>query len=82
MAEKFKSYRFWIAFLSAIVLVVQNLAKQMGFEVSDEVALSVANSICSLLVFVGIIDKPAKKGAVPEEENDVNAEFDDEGDKT
>lgn len=55
--NKFRTYAFWIALSSAVVILVQSLGKLFGFEVESDTIENVIMSICGVLVVLGIITK-------------------------
>lgn len=59
LKQKFKNYGFWMSLTAAIILVLQTLGKNIGFSVNDEAITSIVNSICGVLIVLGIISNPA-----------------------
>ena len=55
--NRFKTYAFWVALSSAIVILIQNLGKLFGFEIESGIIENVIMSICRILVVLGIVSK-------------------------
>lgn len=55
--KKFKTYAFWVALSSAIVILMQSLGKLFGFEIESVLVENVIMSICGILVVLGIVTK-------------------------
>ena len=55
--NKFKTYAFWLALSSAIVILVQSVGKLFGFEIESSLIENVIMSICGVLVVLGIVTK-------------------------
>lgn len=72
MSSKYRSYKFWLAILGAVLIIVQNIFKANGVVITDEVGFNIINAICGVLVFLGVIDKP--KNNTENTENPENAE--------
>lgn len=53
--SKFKKYSFWVALMSAVVLLIENLSAIFGFEFNKSIFESVFLSVCGILVVLGII---------------------------
>lgn len=54
LKERMKNIGFWVSLMSSIVLILG----AFGVEIGDEVANSVINGVCSLLVVFGIVSDP------------------------
>lgn len=57
--KKFKTYAFWVALSSAVVILLQSLGKLFGFEIESSIIENVIMSICGVLVVLGIVTKPS-----------------------
>lgn len=57
MNSKFKSFKFWMGLSSAVLLLLQSVAKPLGLEVSEDVYMSVVNAVLSVFVVLGIVVK-------------------------
>lgn len=57
MKEKLKSYSFWIAIASSIMLLLQSLGTKIDLPFMD----SVLNAFLGIFVALGLLDKPLKK---------------------
>lgn len=55
MNNRFKTYAFWVALSSAVVVLVQSLGKLFGFEIESSVVENVIMSICGVLIVLGIV---------------------------
>lgn len=55
MIERIKSTGFWAGLIGAVFLILG----AFGVEIGDEVASTVINSVCSVLIMLGIVS-PAK----------------------
>lgn len=58
MKNKLKSYSFWIAIASSVMIFLQTLGTQIDIPHMD----SVINAFLGIFVVLGIIDKPSKLG--------------------
>ena len=63
---RFKNKTFWIAFLPALLLLVQVVAAVFGFtldlgELGDRL-LDVVNALFAVLVLLGVVADPTTKG--------------------
>ena len=56
MSERIKSMSFWAGLIGAVFLILS----AFGVEIGDEVASTVINGVCSVLIMLGIIVPPAK----------------------
>lgn len=59
--DKFKTYAFWVALSSAIVILVQSLGNLFGFKIESSTIENVIMSICGVLVVLGIVTKTPDK---------------------
>ena len=55
--NKIKTYAFWMALSSAMVILVQSVGKLFGFEIDGGTIENVIMSICGVLVVLGIVTK-------------------------
>ncbi len=58
LAERIKTYNFWVSLSSAIFLIIKVLGTQIGFNVDESLFSDLITSICSILVILGIIVPP------------------------
>ena len=75
--NKFKTYAFWLALSSAVVILVQSFGKLFGFEVESSTIENVIMSICGVLVVLGIVSKSGStenNDEVEKENNKANDE--------
>ena len=73
--NKFKTYAFWLALSSAVVILIQSVGKLFGFEIDSVLIENVVMSICGVLVVLGIItktDTQEKEIKVIEEESSTD----------
>ena len=54
---KVRTYTFWIALSSAVVILAESVAKLFGFEIESDLIENVIMSICGVLVVLGIVTK-------------------------
>jgi uncharacterized membrane protein len=78
MKNKFKSYTFWMSLAGAFILILQNLGLAFGFAVNEEVIMNIINSVCGVLVLLGIINNPAKNKTKSEVSDEPGAEVKEE----
>ena len=70
--NRFKTYAFWLALSSAVVILVQSLGKLFGFEIESSTIENVIMSICGVLVVLGIVTKKSNSETSEEVEEEVN----------
>ena len=58
--KKFRSYSFWVSLTSAILILLQSIAKIFGFEIENDLIENFIMSICGVLVVFGIVVAPNK----------------------
>ncbi len=61
---RFKHGPFLVALFSAFLLLVQQVAKSFGYELTEEIteqATAIFNSILTLLVLIGVVSDPTTK---------------------
>ncbi len=58
MKNKIKSYGFWTALASAVVVLVNALGQMFGFSVDNEIITNVIMAIAGLLVVLGVVTMP------------------------
>lgn len=61
MKQKLKSYTFWVALVSAIILVIEEVCKLFGWGVDVGIIENIMLSICGVFVVLGIITKSNSK---------------------
>ena len=69
MKQRFKSYKFWVAFSGAVVIFVKALGDLFGFEISEDVVDRIIMGFCGILVAIGLVEKP--KNIIDEQNEDV-----------
>ena len=55
--NRFKTYAFWLALSSSIVILVQSIGKLFNFEIESSTIENIIMSICGVLVVLGIVTK-------------------------
>ena len=80
MKNKFKSYSFWMSLSASVVLVLNNIGKIFGFAINGDVATQIVDSICGVLIMLGVITmtKEEKTEESDKEEKDTKEEDDTE----
>ena len=58
MKNKIKSYGFWTALASAVVVLVNALGQMFGFSVDNEIITNVIMAIAGVLVVLGVVTMP------------------------
>ena len=58
LKKRIKTYKFWVALSSAVVILAKSLGEAFGFEVSQEIIDNIIMGFCGVLVVIGIVDKP------------------------
>ena len=74
LKKKISSYGFWFSLLTVIFLVIQNILKNFGVEISSAVAIEIIGGIIFILVTLGVITN-SKKESITEIKNDVKEEI-------
>lgn len=63
---RFKNHAFWVAFVPAVLLVIQCVAALFGFTIDlGEIGnrlIEVVNSVFGVLVLLGIVNDPTTPG--------------------
>ena len=77
--NKFKTYAFWVALSSAVVILVQSLGKLLGVEIESVIIENVIMSICGILVVLGIVTKNSapQVSETPDKPNSIDENVDD-----
>lgn len=68
--KKIRSYGFWVALASAVVVLLDRVGKLCGFSIENKLVEDVILSIASLLAVFGIVNMNPKK----EENQDTQEE--------
>lgn len=55
LKNRIKTYAFWVALSSAVVVLVQSIGKLFGFEIESSTIENVIMSICGVLIVLGIV---------------------------
>ena len=76
LKEKFKSYKFWVALTSAVIIFLQTLGKELGFSISEETISNIVITFCGILVLLGFINDDRNTPTTPqittEEQVEIN----------
>lgn len=75
LKERCKTYSFWFAILSAVLLLVQAIGEPLGLTISEDTYMSIINAVLGVFVVLGIISDPTDKTT---ESTDSTAETADE----
>ncbi len=70
MKNKLKSYGFWTALASAMVVLVGAIGKCFGFSVEGEIVSNIVMAIAGVLVVFGVVTMPQKNDEEQEEDKD------------
>ena len=71
--KKIRTYAFWVALSSAVVILVQSMGKLFGFEIESSTIESVIMSICGVLVVLGIVTKSSASSDMKSNETDTES---------
>lgn len=74
LKSRIKSYKFWVALSSAVVIFVNTLGKVFNFEIPPEVIEGVIMAFCGVLVVFGVVEKPKQSDKTDEKINQENYE--------
>lgn len=72
MKERLKSYKFWVSFSGAVVVLLKTLGQAFGFEVNESVIDGIIMGVCGVLVAMGLVEKP--KPLNTQEEKNIDEE--------
>ncbi len=59
--KKFSSYAFWIAFVGALVVFLEDIEALFGIDINTTLVESVILSFCGILVVLGVVHKTTKE---------------------
>lgn len=71
MKLRLQNKQFIIAMVSAILLLVGQVAKLFGFDVSEAISqqvMAIVNTALTIMVGVGVVQDPTTKGIADDEE--------------
>jgi len=68
LKERFKTYSFWFAILSAVFLLIQAIGEPLGLKINEDTYMSIVNSVLGIFVVLGIISDPTDKNESEETE--------------
>lgn len=74
MKNRFKTYAFWVALSSAVVILVQSFGKLFGFEIESSTIENVIMSICGVLVVLGIVTGSGENNHDDQSDNGIDEE--------
>ena len=73
--KRVKTYAFWVALSSAVVILVQSIANLFGFSIDSSTIENVIMSICGVLVVLGIVVNPnTEDGDNVKDDENVNVD--------
>lgn len=55
LKNRVKTYAFWVALSSAVVVLVESFGKLLGFHIESTTIENVIMSICGVLIVLGIV---------------------------
>ena len=70
MKERLKSYKFWVSFSGAVVVLVKTLGQAFNFEVNENVVDGIIMGVCGVLVAMGLVEKPQADSNSPKQTDD------------
>lgn len=75
MKDKFKSYKFWIGVIAAVIVLINTLGAVFKFSVNEVAITSIATAVLGVLVMLGFV----KKDTTPKQTTDdaQNEQLDD-----
>ena len=73
MNSKFKSFKFWLAFSSALLILIQSVLKPFGLQLNEDIYTSIINALLGVFVVLGIVSPPNSTNETKDEnENNKN----------
>ncbi len=75
LKKKISSYGFWISLLTVIFLIIQQILKNFGIELSSQLIIEIISGFCFILITIGVI-KNSKKDNLEDIKEDVKSEID------
>ena len=67
--KKFSNYAFWIAFVGALVVFLEDIESLFGSDINTTLVESLILSFCGILVVLGIVSKKEDSNLTNEEKN-------------
>ena len=80
MKNKLRSYGFWTALASALVVFVNAIGRFFNFSVQEELISNIVMAIAGVLVVCGVVVMPKKNEEDGEEESQEKKKDDEEKD--
>ena len=80
LKNKISSYGFWLSLLTVIFLVVQNVLKQFGIELSSQIVVEVIALVIFVLITFGVITN-TKKDNLLDIKDDIKVEIENNSNK-
>ena len=75
-----RSYSFWTALASALVILIGALDRAFGFEIEEKLVTDIVMSVAGLLVVFGVVTLPASTKD-KNEEIEITTDYDDSSDE-
>lgn len=75
-----RSYSFWTALASALVILIGALGRAFGFEIEEKLVTDIVMSVAGLLVVFGVVTLPASTKD-KNEEIEITTDNDDSSDE-
>ncbi len=75
-----RSYSFWTALASALVILIGALGRAFGFEIEEKLVTDIVMSVAGLLVVFGVVTLPASTKD-KNEEIEITTDYDDSSDE-
>lgn len=79
LKNKLKSYSFWVSLTAGIILVINCFLEQFGMKIDDVFVNSLVNSICGVLVILGLLTNTNSKTVLTKDDEGLDLT---ENDKT
>ena len=78
MKNKLKSYKFWMAVLGGVIVLINTLGAVFNFKVNEIAITSIFTAILGIFVILGFVDKDNEKKAQTDLTNDEQTEQDEQ----
>ena len=82
MKNKLRSYGFWTALASALVVLINAIGRFFNFSVQDEIISNIVMAVAGVLVVCGVVVMPKKEIDSQNETEDAINETEDATDDT
>ena len=61
MKNNFKNYKFWLAVLAAVIVLINALGAVFNFSVNEVAITSIATAVLGVFVALGLVNKNSKE---------------------